>query len=593
MSQSGSTLLSAWEGPHGGGPPFDKVGPADFKPALLSAMAEARGEIAAIAAAPETPSFADAFEALEASGETLNRVHAVFEVFSSAMNDGEMRAVETEMAPALAAFSDEIVQNAALFERLENAAAGANQLSAEQQRLAEVVLRNFARKGARLDAAAKARLAEINQRLASLQTRFTQSVLCDEEDFALTLVNEADLAGLPESLVAFAADAAREAGEAGWRFANTRSAIEPFLTFSERRDLREKAWRMWTSRGDRPGERDNKPLIAEILALRAEKARLLGEPSFAHWTIADQMAASPKAAMDLMERVWEAAKARFSKDLEEIGSEARDGGFAGAIEPWDLRFWSERTRKSRYAFDQSELEPYLQLESLIEAMFWTAGRLHGLSFVEVHDLPVYEPSVRTFEVRRGSERVGLFYFDPYARPGKSSGAWMSEYRTQQDFARRIDPIVSNNANFVKGAPGQSVLVSFDDATTLFHEFGHGLHGLLSKVAYPTLAGTNVARDFVEFPSQLNERWLLAPQLLTRFCRHCQTGETIPAALIDKVRRARRFGKAFETIEYLSSALIDMKAHLADPAGFDAARFEAEELARIGMPSQVVMRHRLP
>jgi peptidyl-dipeptidase Dcp len=373
---------------------------------------------------------------------------------------------------------------------------------------------------------------------------------------------------------------------------NTRSSMEPFLTYYSRRELREKGWRMWISRGDNGGAHDNNTIITEILQLRAEKARLLGYRSFAHWITDDQMAATPDAAMDLLLEVWAPAKARAASEIADMQALAQAENPGVRIEAWDGRYYAEKVRKARYDLDEDELKPYLQMEKLREAMFWSAGELFGLAFTPVSDLPVYHTDVRVWEVARDGKRVGLWYFDPYARPGKSSGAWMSEYRTQESFAGEVTPIVSNNANFMKPSPGESTLISWSDAVTMFHEFGHALHGLNSAVAYPSLGGTNVARDFVELPSQLNERWLPTSEVLTRFCVHHQTGEPMPKALAAKIEKARTFNKGFDTVEYLASAIVDMRAHLA--AGrIEPRSFEKAVLDEIGMPREIVMRHRLP
>jgi peptidyl-dipeptidase Dcp len=589
-------ILAPLTGPHNGAPPFDKVAVGDFKPALMAAMEENRAEVAAIAADSAPPTFANTIAALEQAGRTLSRVNAVFGVWTSTLNDKSMQAVEREMAPVLAAFQDEVVQNATLFARVKavyDAREGSG-LNPEQRRLTLVIYRRFARQGAALSAAGKTRMAAINQRLATLSATFSQNVLGDEESYALTLTNEADLAGLPATLIAGAAEAAEAKGLTGrWLITNTRSSMEPFLTYSSRRDLREQAFRMWTIRGDNGGARDNNAIITEILGLRAEKAKLLGFPTFAHWITDDQMAKTPDAAMALMMQVWAPAKAGVVQEVADMLAIAETEEPGTRIEAWDYRYYSEKVRKAKYDLDESEIKPYLQMEKLREGMFWAAGQLYGFEFVPVSDLPVAQADVRVFEVRRDGRQVGLWYFDPYARAGKGSGAWMSEYRAQERFAGEVTPIVSNNANFVKGAPGAPILVSWDDAVTMFHEFGHALHGLNSSVSYPTLAGTNVARDFVEFPSQLNEHWLPTHEVLTRFALHYKTGEPMPDALVAKIRKAHTFNKGFDTVEYLASAIVDMKAHLAGATPIDPHAFEAATLTEIGMPREIVMRHRMP
>ena len=591
MNQA-SILLSPWTGPYGGVPPFDRARVDDFKPALLTGIEENRSEIAAIAGNPELPTFENTIAALEDAGRALNRVGTVFGVFASTLSDKAMQAVEMEMAPILAAFSDEVIQNGALFARIKTVydARETSGLTPEQQRLVLVVYRNFARHGAALADAEKARLAVINQRLATLSTTFGQNVLADEEEQWLTLESEADLAGLSEQQRQSAAVAAQEKGLPGrWVIANTRSDMEPFLTYSPRRDLREKAFHLWTSRGD--GAHDNKPLIREILSLRAKKAKLLGFASFAHWVTDNQMAKTPAAAMGLMEKVWTSAVARVREEVADMQRIVDAEGSGFRIAPWDYRHYAEKVRRTRFDLDHNEIRNYLVADKIVEAAFWTAERLYDLQFVEIHDVPVPMADVRVFELRKDGRFAGLFYLDLFARAGKLSGAWMSEYRTQERFRRDTAPIVSNNANFVKGAG--KVLISWDDAVTTFHEFGHALHALNSNVTYPSLSGTNVVRDFVEFPSQLNERWLMTPELLSRFARHYETDEPMPEALIARIRDAQKFNQGFSTVEYLAAAIVDMKAHLAGAAVTDAAAFEAKTLREIGMPEEMVMRHRLP
>jgi peptidyl-dipeptidase Dcp len=585
-------LLSPWTGPYGGVPPFDKATAKDFKPALLAGIEQNRAEIATIAANPAPPDFANTIAALEDTGRALHRVGVVYGVFASTLNDKAMQTVEMEMAPVLAAFGDEVVQNAALFARVKAVyeARETSGLTPEQQRLVWVVYRNFARHGAALDEAGKARMAAINQRLATLYTAFGQNVLADEEEQFLVLDSEADLAGLSPQQRETAKAAAEEKNLNGkWVIANTRSDMEPFLTYAARRDLREKAFRLWTSRGD--GAHDNKPLIREILSLRAEKAKLLGFPTFAHWVTDDQMAKTPDAAVALMEKVWKPAVARVREEVAEMQKlvDAEGGGFR--IAPWDYRYYAEKVRRAKYALDQNEIKAYLQADKIIEAAFWAAGQLYGFEFVEVTGVPVAMADVRVFELWKNGQAAGLFYLDPFARAGKLSGAWMSEYRTQERLDGDVTPIVSNNANFMSGSG--DVLLSWDDAVTVFHEFGHALHALNSNVTYPSLSGTNVVRDFVEFPSQLNERWLSTPELLSKFAHHHETGEAMPEALIEKIHNAQKFNQGFATVEFLSSAIADMKAHLAGDVPIDAAAFEKETLRAIGMPEEVVMRHRMP
>jgi len=591
-------LLAEWVGPYGGVPPFDRVKVEYFEPALEAAMAENLVEIEQIAQDPAPPTFENTIVAMERAGRTLDHVIALYWIWSSNMSTPEFQEVERKMAPKLAAFSDRITQNEALFRRIEAVYESPEKatLTPEQQRLVWVYYTDFVRAGAKLEGAAKQRLSEINQRLAELFTSFSQNVLADENDYWLVLENEADLAGLPESLRSAAAAAAEEKGLPGkWVIMNTRSSMEPFLTFSDRRDLREKGWRMWVDRGDMGDEQDNNAIIAEILKLRAERARLLGYPTHAHWRLENSMAKTPEAAMQLMETVWKPAVARVREEVADMTAVARAAGQPADIQPWDYRYWAEKVRKAKYDLDQNEVKPYLQLEKLREAMFWVAGELFDFEFTQVTDVPVYHPDVRVWKVtdRASGRLAGLWYFDPYARPGKQSGAWMNAYREQESFDGEVPTIVSNNANFVKGRPGEPVLISWDDAETLFHEFGHALHGLNSRVSYPTLSGTNVVRDFVELPSQLMEHWLSTPEVLQRFAVHHETGEPIPQELVDRIQRAATFNQGFLTVEFLASALVDMKLHLAGDVPIDPDAFEKEALAELGMPAEIVMRHRTP
>jgi peptidyl-dipeptidase Dcp len=588
-------VLCAWDGPHGGGPAFDKIAVADFPPALDEAMRLYREEIAAIAGNPAPPTFENTLEAMERSGRSFRQATGTMGVFIATMNTQDMQAVQRVAAPKLAAFRDEIMHNRALFERIRavHEARETSGLDAEQQRLAFVVHQRFSRQGAGLSDGDKQRLGEINQRLATLYTAFSQNILHDEATQALVLDTEGDLAGLPAQLVDAAKAAAQDRGLAGkWAVPNARSAMEPFLTYSTRRDLREKALKLWSGRGDTPGEHDNNPNMTEILKLRVEKARLLGHETFAHWIADGQMAKTPEAAMGLLRNVWGPAVARAREEIAEMQEIVAAEGSNAPLEAWDYRHYAEKLRQAKYDLSDEEVKPYLQLNKLREAMFWAAGELYGLTFNRVRDLPVYHPDVEVFEVTRDGKRVGLWYFDLLARPNKNSGAWMSEYRTQQGLAG-VTPIISNNSNFIPGQPGEPVLISWTDAVTLFHEFGHGLHGLNSRVTYPSLAGTAVVRDFVELPSQLNERWLPTPALLKRFAVHHKTGAPMPPELVDKVLKARNFREGFNTTEYLACAILDLEAHLSADEAFDARAFEKSALDRLGMPREIILRHRLP
>jgi peptidyl-dipeptidase Dcp len=592
---SADNLLTPWAGPYGGVPPFDQVRVADFKPALEAAMAENLAEIAAIAGNPQVPSFENTIVALERSGRCLSRVSAVYSVWSSTMSSAEFQAVEREMQPKLAAFADKIHQNEALFRRIAAVHESSQDLTAIQQRLSWHYHNNFVRAGAKLSGAAKSRVAAINERLATLFANFSQNLLADETEHVLYLNSVSDLAGLPESLRAAAQAAAFARGHAGeWAIVNTRSSMDPFLTYADRRDLRETVWRTYYSRGDNGDARDNKAIITEILGLRAERAKLLGYETHAHWRVADSMAKTPENAMNLLMQVWPAAVAREREEVADMQAVADRDAAGIKIEAWDYRYYAEKVRKAKYDLDMSEVKPYLQLEKLREGMFWVAQVLYGFSFTQVFGLPVANPDVRVWEVADDSKQpLGVWYFDPYARPGKSSGAWMSEYRGQEKLDGAVLPIVSNNTNFAKDESGRPLLISWDDAVTLFHEFGHALHGLNSNVVYPSLAGTNVVRDFVEFPSQLNENWLSTPEVLSRFAVHYETGEPIPAALVTKIKAASKFNQGFATVEYLAAALVDMRLHLAGDLSIEPNEFERTTLAALGMPPEMVMRHRTP
>lgn len=592
-------LLAGWSGPFGGLPPFDKVKVEHFKPALESAMSENLAEIDEIVRQKSVPTFENTIVALERSGKTLDHVATIYYLWASSLSSPEFRAVEREMGPRLAAFGDKITQNEELFKRIEAVynSPEKKKLTPEQQRLVWYYYTNFVRAGAKLGKPEKKRLSEINQTLAGLYTRFSQNLLADETEIFLVLKSESELAGLPASVKDAAAQAAKAKGlENSWVILNTRSSVEPFLTYSDRRDLREKAWRMFVNRGDNGDKNDNNAIITEILQLRAERAKLLGYPTHAHWRLENAMAKTPERAMGLMEAVWKPAVARVKEEVADMQALADKENAGITIEPWDYRYYMEKVRKAKYDLDQNEIKPYLQLEKLVEGMFWVAGELFNFNFKPLKNVPVFHEDVRVWEVtdKKNGKHIGLFYFDPYAREGKRSGAWMTSYRSQQRMdGKEITTIVSNNSNFIKGKPDEPILISWDDALTLFHEFGHALHGLSSNVTYPSLSGTSVARDYVEFPSQLLEHWLSTPEVLNKFALHYQTGKPIPKSLVDKIKRASTFNQGFATVEYLSSALIDMKLHLAGSQKIDPDKFERETLAQLGMPREIVMRHRTP
>jgi len=592
-------LLAEWEGPYGGVPAFDQVEIDDFVPALETAMDENRAEWDAIANNPDAPTFENTILPLEQAGSLLGRVSAVYGVWGSNLNSPDFQAVQREMAPKFSALADEFNQNQALFERVEAIYEGEDyaQLSPVQQRLVWDYYTDFVRAGAKLGDEDKARVAEINQELASLQTQFSNNLLHDEEAYVTWLEDE-DLAGLPDSVIAAARSAAdNHDGEkqSDYAILNTRSSMDPFLTYSDNRALREQVWRTYYSRGDNGGEYDNNQIISDILRLREERSRLQGYETFADRALEKRVAKSPANAMDLMMKVWPAAVARVDEEVAEMQAIAEAEGADITIQPWDYRYYAEKVRLAKYDLDANEVKNYLQLDNLVEGMFWMAGELFGHEFTQIDNIPVFHEDVTVYEVtdRESGEHIGLWYFDPFARAGKRSGAWMTSYRVQNGVTGAT-PIVSNNSNFIEGEAGEPVLISWDDANTLFHEFGHALHGLISATDYPSQAGTAVARDYVEFPSQVFENWLGTPEILNRYALHYETGEPIPQALVDKIEAAATFRQGFDTTEYLASALVDMRLHtLEDGSNVDVDAFERQALEEIGMPDELPMRHRLP
>jgi peptidyl-dipeptidase Dcp len=595
-SQKNPLLRDWWAGPNGGILPFDRVKIEDFKPAIDEAMTLYRTQIQAIANNPNKPTFENTMVAMEQSGRVMERVMAIYRVWSSSVKGSDFKALEKEMAPKLAAFSNEIMQNSKLFARIEAVfqASEKTQLSPEDQRLCWYHYNRFVMRGARLDPEQKSRVAAMNLRLAALSTEFSQNVLADEETEALIIENKEDLGGLPQSFIDGAAmEADRRHLQGKWVVANTRSSMEPFITYSSNRNLREKAFRIWTNRGDNANVHNNNKIVSEILKLRAERSKIYGFATYAHWHLADSMAKDPQAAMDLMMKVWQPAVARTKEEIADMQAIVNQEGGKFKIQPWDYRYYAEKVRSKKFDFDLDVLKPYLQLEHIREAMFWAAGKLYGFKFQKLKSVPVFDKSMSVYLVLGAKgKRVGLWYFDPYARPGKGSGAWMASYRAQQNLNHEhFTAIVSNNSNFIAGKAGEPVLISWTDAVTMFHEFGHALHGLNSNVIYPSLSGTNVDRDFVEFPSQLNEHWLETPEVLN-FLTNAK-GEHIPPELLQKMKRAATFNKGFSTVEFLASAIVDMKLHLAGVAAIDPKVFEEVTLKEIGMPREIVMRHRIP
>ena len=584
-------LLGDWKTPFGI-PPFDGIGDGDFAPAYEAALAEDRADVDRIAADPAPPTFANTIEALERSGRALDRVGAVFFNLAGAHTNDALEALQRELSPRLAAHRAATMMNAALFQRVDALVAQRDSLglTAEQDRVLTLYHRMFVRAGARLQGTDRQRLTEVMQRLASLGTAFGQNVLADEKGWSMPLA-PADLEGLPDWLVAATAQAAADRGQEGHVLTASYSLIVPFLTLSPRRDLREAAFRAWAARGANGGASDNRAILAETLALRAERARLLGYPDFAAFRLEPEMAKTPAAVRGLLEAVWSPARTRAEADAVALETRLRDDGINGALEPWDWRYYAAIRQREEHALDEAEVKPYLALDAVLDAAFDVAGRLFGLSFHPI-DVPLYHPDARAWEVRRGDRHMGVFIGDYFARASKRSGAWCSSFRSQSRLDGEVRPILINVCNFARALQGEATLLSFDDARTLFHEMGHALHGLMSDVTYEFISGTSVARDFVELPSQLYEHWLETPEVLEAHARHATTGAPMPRDLLDRLIAARNFDQGFATVEYLASALVDLDFH-AGPAPADPMAAQAATLARIGLPHAIVMRHAAP
>ncbi|GAA6200997.1 M3 family metallopeptidase [Aquicoccus sp. SU-CL01552] len=581
-------ILSDWDTPFQIAP-FDAISDEDFAPALDLALAAHRDEIAAITQNPEPPTFANTIEALEAAGKALDKVLSVFFTVAGADSNPERQELQRDFSPRLAAHYSEISANTALFARVADLWARRNALglTPEQTRVLMLTHRGFVRAGAALRGEAAERMKQIKARLATLGTAFTQNLLADERDWTMPL-SEADLEGLPDFVIRAARTAGEDQGADGPIVTLSRSLIVPFLQFSPRRDLREKAWRAWAARGANGGETDNRAIAAEILALREERAKLLGYDSFAAYKLETEMAKTPGAVKDLLMQVWEPAKAQAEADAKVLTAMMQEDGVNGDLEPWDWRYYAEKRRKAEHDLDEAALKPYLQLDRMIEAVFSCAHRLFGLEFAPL-DVALYHPDCRAWEVTRDGKHVGVFIGDYFARGSKRSGAWCSAMRGQARFPEPQAPVVINVCNFAKGDPA---LLSYDDARTLFHEFGHALHQLLSDVTYESISGTSVARDFVELPSQLYEHWLEVPEVLAEFATHVETGAPMPEAMRDKLLKAANFDMGFQTVEYVASALVDLAFHEgAAPA--DPMAKQAEVLAEIGMPHAIGMRHATP
>ena len=590
-------LLQQWTGPYGGVPAFDKMKVEDIKEAMETGMALSLKDIDAIVNTTETPTFENTIAAMERSGKVLNDVFSYYGIFGSNISTPEFREIESELAPKLSEYRSKINQNPKLFERIKAVYDGSKTtpLEADQQRVVDLIYKRFEMNGAELNDKKKARYAAINKELSSLYSTFSNNVLHDEENY-ITYLNEDQLDGLSEGFIKSAAKIAKDNGQEGkYAITNTRSSMDPFLTNSTNRELRKQVWTNYYSRGDNNDEYDNKVLIADILKLRRERVALLGYKNYAEWRLQDRMAKTPENAMHLMEAVWPAAIGRVAEEVADMQAIADKNGDNITIEPWDYRFYAEKVRKAKYDLNSDEVKQYLQLDKLTEALFYTAGRLFNYNFKPVPkgSVPVFHDDVNVWEVtdKDSGEHIGLWYLDPFARTGKRSGAWATTYRSYTTFDGKQTVLASNNSNFVKPAPGEAVLISWDDAETFFHEFGHALHFFSSNVKYPTLNGG--VRDYTEFQSQLLERWLSTDEVINQFLVHYKTGETIPKALVAKIKKASTFNQGFGTTEYLASALMDMKLHLANPENIDIATFERETLAELNMPKELPMRHRTP
>ncbi len=587
--------LVTWDGPLGL-PDFGRISDDDFATAFDAALAAHDAQIEAIASNPQPPTIDNTLAALELAGKPLGRVSAIFWCKAGADTNDTIQALERAISPRMARHYSAIGMNERLFARIDVLHAGAGELGLDPEtaRVLDLAWKGFVRSGAKLGPEEKKRLATINEELASLGARYGQNVLADERAWALFL-DEGDLGGLPASLRRSMAEAAASRGHDG-RFAVTlsRSIMEPFLTFSDRRDLREKAFRAFVSRGETAGDGDNRPIVAQMLRLRSEKAKLLGYASYAALKLDSTMAKTPEAVAGLLDPVWEKAIERVSQDQAELTRIAAAGGLNEALAPWDWRYYQEKLRTERYAFDEQQLKPYFSLDGVIAACFDVANRLFGLSFEEMPGIAAWHPDVRVFEVRNadGSHRA-VFLADYYNRPSKRSGAWMSSLKGGWSLGEGSTPIIYNVMNFARPPKGETALLSLDEARTLFHEFGHALHGMLSEVTWPSVSGTGVSRDFVELPSQLYEHWLTVPAILQKHARHAETGEPMPMELMERMEASRTFGAGFATVEFAASALIDMAYHAAEEAPEDPLAFELEMLARLKMPDAIAMRHRTP
>ncbi len=590
-------LLAEWTGPYAGVPEFDKMKVDLVKPAMLKAMQMHLAEIDEITSNLEQATFENTIVPFEESGEMLDRVFTYYGIFSSNVSSPEFREVQRELSPEISEYSSKISQNSELFERIKTVFKNSQQnpLPAPEQRVIDLIYEEFAMEGANLNEVDKKRYAEINKELSELYTKFSNNVLAEEENYIVYLTED-QLSGLPESYVKSAASTAEANGESSkYAVTNTRSSMDPFLTYSDERELREKVWNNYYSRGDNDDEFDNNEVIKKILKLRDERVELLGYDNYAQWRLQNRMAKNPENAMELMEAVWPAALARVEEEVKDMQALADGEGANIEIKPWDYRYYAEKVRKEKYDLDSEEVKQYLELGNLTQALFYTAGKLFNFSFkpVEEGSVPVFHEDVKVWEVndKDSGELIGLWYLDPFARQGKRSGAWATTYRSYSELKGAKPVLSSNNSNFIKPAPGEPVLVSWDDATTFFHEFGHALHFLAADIKYPTL--NSGVRDYTEFQSQLLERWLSTDEVINRYLKHHETGEVIPKELVAKIKKASTFNQGFETTEFLASALMDMKYHTTDPDKIEPREFEKETLDELGMPDEIVMRHRSP
>jgi len=592
-----NVLLQEWTGPYGGVPAFDKMNLTDLKSALEFGMKKNLEDIHAITNNSEAPTFENTIASMEKAGKELNRVFKYYGIWSANLSSEEFRKIQGEMAPILSDFNSKISQNKELFIRIKKVYDDSliTPLEADQQRVVQLTYEGFAMNGAELDKTKKERYAAINKELSTLYTNFGNNVLADEENYVVYLTKE-QLGGLSDGMIKSMAKIATDKGQEGkYAIPNTRSYMSPFLTYSTERELRKKVWNNYYSRGDNGDEFDNNENIAKILKLRKERVGLLGYDNYAAWRLQNRMAKTPENAMNLMNAVWPSAIARVKEEVKDMQAVANASGKKITIEPWDYRYYAEKVRKQKYDLDSDEVKQYLQLDKLTQALFFVADELFNYTFTPVKEgsVPVFHEDVKVWDVtnKTTGEHIGLWYLDPFARPGKRSGAWATTYRSHTTFDGKKTVLASNNSNFVKPAPGEAVLVSWDDATTFLHEFGHALHFFSSEVKYPTLNGG--VRDYTEFQSQVLERWLSTDKVINQFLVHYKTGKVIPKELVAKIKKASTFNQGFATTEYLASAIMDMKFHMTDPTNIDVDAFERETLNELNMPKELVMRHRTP